>query len=97
MSFRLFHWVPEFGHRERVYINREFTQDLDLFFEANENPDTRPKLFGLVNRDYYPEPYASEDDPLQALVEDALVEDALLENGIDLDDFTWFDLVEAAQ
>lgn len=49
MSFRLFHWVPEFGHHERVYINGEFTQDLDLFFEANEDPDTRPKLFGVVN------------------------------------------------
>ncbi len=92
MSFRLFHWVPEFDHHERVYINGEFTQDLDLFFEANENPDTRPKLFGVVNRDDYPEPYASEDDPRQALLKDAL-----LENGIDLDDFTWFDLVEAAQ
>ena len=92
MLFRLFHWVPEFGHHERVYINGEFTKDLDLFFEVNEDPDTRPKLFGVVNRDYYPEPYASEDDPRQALVEDAL-----LESGIDLDDYTWFDLVEAAQ
>ena len=93
MSFSLSYWKSKNGAYERVYINGDFIDDLKIYFHPDFNPGECPRIFGSKDREAYPEPHASGDIPPQHSV----TYSALIQHGIDPDDFTWHELIEATK
>jgi len=88
MRFTLAKWIHPDGDYTRVYVNHKYFEKLKMYFDSWAGEEVRMH-FDASFYDF-PKPFCYEADKVEA-VRDA----ALRESGIDPDDFTWEELLEA--
>jgi len=88
MEYSLTRWKPGEGDYARVYVNGKWIKDLEMYFDCWNGRDVQ--LHYNHNFRDFQEVFEIEPDPARALADAAL-----MENGVDPDNYTWEEMLEA--